>query len=163
MTVSLLQLVHCLATDTEFRAQLRADPQTVVTSLGLNLSADEWTRLMNVVCLFERLPPLDTDRRGEQLTSGLLETTAQEEAPAMIEQALHVAAQPDTDRPKPLSVRERQVLQLAARGYTNGRIAAELDLAPGTVKNHLYNINAKLDVGTRLEAVLRAQELGLLN
>ena len=59
------------------------------------------------------------------------------------------------------SEREREVLQLIARGASNREIAAALFLAEGTVKNHVTNILAKLGVDDRTQAALRARELGL--
>ena len=48
-----------------------------------------------------------------------------------------------------LSLREREVLALAARGLTNEEIAAELTLSVRTVERHLHNIYAKLGVSGR--------------
>ncbi len=64
---------------------------------------------------------------------------------------------------EPLSKRELQVLQLAARGCSNQEIAAQLFIALGTVKAHLNNINSKLDSQTRTQAVARARDLHLLD
>jgi DNA-binding CsgD family transcriptional regulator len=55
-----------------------------------------------------------------------------------------------------LTAREREVLAWVARGKTNREIAAVLYLAPGTVRKHLDNVYAKLDVGSRAGAVARA-------
>ncbi|MBN1401419.1 MAG: tetratricopeptide repeat protein [Anaerolineae bacterium] len=63
---------------------------------------------------------------------------------------------------EPLSERELQVLQLIAEGFTNQEIAQRLIVAVGTVKAHSSNIYGKLGVGNRVQAVARAQELGLL-
>jgi DNA-binding NarL/FixJ family response regulator len=60
-----------------------------------------------------------------------------------------------------LSEREREVLQLLARGASNKEIAAALFLAEGTVKNHITSIFGKLEVSDRTQAALRARELGL--
>jgi DNA-binding NarL/FixJ family response regulator len=60
-----------------------------------------------------------------------------------------------------LSERERDVLQLIARGASNKEIASALFLAEGTVKNHVTNIFDKLGVADRTQAALRARELGL--
>jgi DNA-binding CsgD family transcriptional regulator len=51
---------------------------------------------------------------------------------------------------------ERESLAWVARGKTNREIAAVLYLAPGTVRKHLDNVYAKLDVGSRAGAVARA-------
>jgi DNA-binding NarL/FixJ family response regulator len=67
-------------------------------------------------------------------------------------------------RPAPfpeLTVREREILALAARGQGNAAIAAALGLAPKTVGNHLSAIFAKLRVATRAEAVALAARAGL--
>jgi len=63
---------------------------------------------------------------------------------------------------EPLSEREREILRLVASGASNREIAARLVIAEGTVKNHVTNILAKLDVKDRTQAALRARELGLL-
>jgi DNA-binding CsgD family transcriptional regulator len=54
-----------------------------------------------------------------------------------------------------LTVREREVLSLVARGETNAEIAERLWLAPSTVRKHLENVYAKLGVSTRTAAVAR--------
>ena len=61
-----------------------------------------------------------------------------------------------------LSERERQVLSLVAQGATNREIAAELHLSPYTVKEYASSLYRKLDVRNRLEAVQRAEKLGLI-
>ena len=60
-----------------------------------------------------------------------------------------------------LTAREREVLAWVARGKTNAEIAQLLWLAPSTVRTHLENVYAKLDVNTRTAAV--AHFLGLLD
>ncbi len=64
--------------------------------------------------------------------------------------------------PEPLSTRELDVLRLVGQGLTNPEIAARLVLAPSTVKTHINNIYGKLGVQTRMQAVQRGRELGLL-
>ncbi|MFL7792258.1 MAG: response regulator [Anaerolineae bacterium] len=63
---------------------------------------------------------------------------------------------------EPLSPREIQVLALLAEGLSNQEIAERLTIARGTAKNHVGNILSKLDARDRTQAVLHAQELGLL-
>jgi DNA-binding NarL/FixJ family response regulator len=60
-----------------------------------------------------------------------------------------------------LSPREREILSLLSTGASNKEIADRVCLAEGTVKNHVTNILAKLDVRDRTQAALRARELGL--
>lgn len=60
-----------------------------------------------------------------------------------------------------LTEREREILSLVARGYTNQQLAVHLVLSPKTVRNHLSNIFAKLQVVDRTQAVIRAREAGL--
>lgn len=55
-----------------------------------------------------------------------------------------------------LSARELEVLILASRGLSNGRIASSLCISEGTVKRHLANIYGKMGVGSRGEAMREA-------
>jgi LuxR family maltose regulon positive regulatory protein len=64
--------------------------------------------------------------------------------------------------PEPLTDRELTILRLLAAGYSNQAIATELIIALGTVKRHVANLTAKLGTTSRLAAVARARELGLL-
>jgi DNA-binding NarL/FixJ family response regulator len=50
---------------------------------------------------------------------------------------------------------------MVAAGRSNGEITAELVLAPKTVRNHVSNIFAKLQVRDRSEAIVRAREAGM--
>ena len=63
---------------------------------------------------------------------------------------------------EPLSERELEVLRLLAQGLTNREIAEELTVTVGTAKTHLNHIYGKLDVHSRIQAVTKAKELGLL-
>lgn len=60
-----------------------------------------------------------------------------------------------------LTDREREVLDLVARGYSNRRIARALVLSEKTVRNHVSHVFAKLQVNDRSMAGVRARDAGL--
>lgn len=60
-----------------------------------------------------------------------------------------------------LTDREREVLDLVARGLTNAAIARQLVVSDKTVRNHVSNVFTKLHVAGRAEAVARARDAGL--
>ena len=67
-------------------------------------------------------------------------------------------------RPEPfpdLTDREREVLELIARGLGNAEIARRLTVAPKTVRNHVSNVFNKLQVVDRAQAIVRAREAGM--
>jgi DNA-binding NarL/FixJ family response regulator len=72
-----------------------------------------------------------------------------------------LAALPGREVFPELTDREREVLDLVARGYDNRRIARELFLSDKTVRNHVSNVLGKLGVATRAEAVVRGRNGGL--
>src|SRR5260370_39132919 len=82
------------------------------------------------------------------------ESTRHEPRSSLIEQQPKV--QPLLD---PLTEREREVLEHLAQGASNQQIAYELVIAIDTVKRHVSQILAKLDVQNRVPAVRRAQDL----
>jgi len=87
-------------------------------------------------------------------------------------EAFEQAGQVGTARPRrggvlpglvvPLTTRELEVLQLLAAGKSNPAIAQELVITLDTVKRHVTHILDKLGAANRTQAVIHAQELGLL-
>jgi DNA-binding NarL/FixJ family response regulator len=90
-------------------------------------------------------------------------------SPAMTSQILEefartgVGRDPDTDGVVELTSRELEVLGELARGATNQEIAERLVIAENTVKVHVRNILAKLNLRNRREAASFAQRHGLIN
>jgi LuxR family maltose regulon positive regulatory protein len=91
-------------------------------------------------------------------------------APGFVSHVLEAAPAKDGGPPvpqaqaliEPLSERELEILRLIAAGRSNPEIAELLYLSLNTVKWHAKNLYGKLHVGSRIEAVARAQELELL-
>lgn len=63
---------------------------------------------------------------------------------------------------EPLTDREKEVLALVGRGYTNKAIGVQLGISDRTVQGHLAHIFSKLQASSRTEAVMRAVSLGWL-
>lgn len=75
----------------------------------------------------------------------------------------HPAAAPDPAQGAVLTGRELEVLRLVALGRSTPEIAGELAISSHTVLNHIRNFRRKLDATTKLEAVVAAIRLGLLD
>jgi DNA-binding NarL/FixJ family response regulator len=76
----------------------------------------------------------------------------------------HLRAWPAIDGAKPaeLTAREQSVLVLLATGRNNTQIAGELSISVHTVKRHVSNLFAKLEVENRTQAAVEATRRGLL-
>jgi DNA-binding CsgD family transcriptional regulator len=71
------------------------------------------------------------------------------------------AANPPNGMVTKLSSREREVLELVARGKTNAEIADELVVAPATASRHVHNILNKLGMSRRAEVAVYAALAGM--
>lgn len=71
----------------------------------------------------------------------------------------HLVTVPDGDV---LSPREREVLMLVARGLTTPRIAEHMGISANTVKTHRRSLLMKLGARNRVEALMAAEDYGLL-
>jgi DNA-binding NarL/FixJ family response regulator len=106
----------------------------------------------------------------EQLIAGIHTIAAGESllSPSVTRTVINrMARQPAPDpaasrRLRLLTPRERDVLELVARGLSNSEIAARLFVEESTVKTHLKRILAKLSLRDRVQAVILAYETGLI-
>jgi DNA-binding NarL/FixJ family response regulator len=96
---------------------------------------------------------------NQKLTIDLLRSMADREQSSALPSGI---AASEESLSEPLTARETEILRLLAQGQTNPQIARELVVSPGTVKNHVRHIIAKLGVSDRTQAAVRAMELGLL-
>jgi LuxR family maltose regulon positive regulatory protein len=76
-------------------------------------------------------------------------------------QAPQLARSPAPSLVEPLTERELEVLAMMAAGKSNPEIAGGLVIAISTVRSHVKSIYGKLGASSRVQAVLRARELGL--
>lgn len=100
-------------------------------------------------------PPAPADQRLMEVVSVVLAR-----APSGVATAVQPAPARARDLAR-LTPRERQVLSLLPRGFSNARIADSLGVATGTVKTHVERILGKLQLDDRAQAAARAIELGL--
>jgi DNA-binding NarL/FixJ family response regulator len=83
--------------------------------------------------------------------------------PARVQRALMKMLSQSASPPSPvLTLREEQVLELAANGLTIPQIAARLHVSSSTAKTHLLRLYAKLEAPNRSAAVANALALGML-
>ena len=104
-------------------------------------------------------------RSEEELTAAIRQVM--QDSTWFSRQVLEKLAQIRSSRANPAEVaeltpRERGVLGRVAKGMDNREIAAELGLAPQTVRNYISTIYDKLGVRSRAEAVVWARERGLV-
>jgi len=73
-----------------------------------------------------------------------------------------LAGEPAPAGSRVLTAREREVLDLLAEGLSNRAIARRLGLSEATVKGYVSNVLDKLHASSRLEALVRAADTGLI-
>ncbi|MFL5346201.1 MAG: LuxR C-terminal-related transcriptional regulator, partial [Hyalangium sp.] len=86
-----------------------------------------------------------------------------EAAPEAVPGPVAVAAAEEESPLKPLSDREKEILQLIAKGVSNSEAAKLLNLSKATIRTHLEHIYRKLEVTNRVEAVTEGIRKGLIS
>lgn len=105
----------------------------------------------------ELIAAVHTVARGDSLlspsvTRRVIERLAQQPVPELADRSLLQG----------LTTREREVLELVARGLSNREIAAALFVEESTVRTHVKRLLAKLGLRDRVQAVIFAYEAGLI-
>lgn len=144
------------------RELLRRDPSIgvlVVTMLGDDDSLFASIRAGARGFLLKGASPEEVERAVRAVANGdfLL-------GPQLAQRAAVYLSGARTRGPVPfpeLTDREREVVDLVARGYDNTTIARRLVLSGKTVRNYVYGVLAKLDVPDRAQLIVRAREAGL--
>jgi DNA-binding NarL/FixJ family response regulator len=105
---------------------------------------------------------------GQEQLARAIQAVAEGESifsPAIAKRVIEFFARSGSLRPPlvfpELTAREREVLDLIARGLPNPEITSRLVLSPKTVRNHVSNILAKLQARDRSAAIVRAREAGM--
>lgn len=79
-------------------------------------------------------------------------------SPSLMQRLLRQTRKPEQEITSILSLRQQEVLELAAKGYTNKAIARHLHLAERTVEDHFARIRKKLNLSSRIAAILWYQD-----
>lgn len=141
---------------------LRAHPQVgvlVVTMLGDDESLFASIRAGARGYLLKGASPAEIERAVRSVANGevLLGAEVAQRAVTYLSGARTKGVRPFPE----LTDREREVLDLVARGLDNATIARRLVLSSKTVRNYVYGIATKLAVDGRAQLVIRARQDGL--
>ena len=130
-----------------------------VQGVGFRWSTGQMAQSLHLVGLAQNLPDgnVRVIAEGEALispriTRRLIEEFSRLNGPRAV----------DEETIKQLTDREREVLELIARGLSNTEIAAELYVSQATVKTHIGRLLMKLDARDRAQLVVAAYEAGVV-
>ena len=148
------------------RRLLDGDGQTtrvlILTTFGLNEYVYEALRAGASGFLLKDAPPEDLlsavhviDRGDALLDPSITRAVVEEFARRPLRTDL-------AGKLEDLTAREREVLELLARGLSNAEIAARFVVSEGTVKTHVASVLRKLGLRDRVQAVIYAYESGLV-
>lgn len=148
------------------RRALRASPQTRIAVLSMYADEPHVLEVLRAGAMAYIIKGASS----EVLLYGLAEALAGRRylSPPLSDRAIEVysshvgAATQPVDRYVLLTAREREVLELLARGWTYAAIAERLTISPRTAETHRTNIMRKLDLTTQADVTFFAVQRGLI-
>jgi DNA-binding NarL/FixJ family response regulator len=148
--------------DAERRVNGIGGDGTRATSYVLPAGSPQMDGILGDVRTGEILLTIRANSRGELVLGPVVQRrSGEKQKPATSESDASALTPRELDVLE-LTWRELDVLELLARGWDNGRIAADLYISRATVKRHISSILKKLDVENRVQAAVRAVQEGIL-
>ena len=123
----------------------RADGDSLLVNIGASYISPQLQQSNAKVDVFFSMRQVNPRRMIERIAMASLEQPVKQ----------------DSNSYSRLSAREKQVLDLAAKGMTTRQVASHLSISTLTVRTHFKNIYPKLGVNSRTEAVIHAMQNGL--
>lgn len=149
------------------RRMQRASPQTHIVALSMysdELHVSQALRAGAAAYVVSGLAPLTTLAALTQALAGRRYVSPPLTDHIIVAYAAHSdTAPPKGDRYALLTNREREVLELLARGMSYAEIAEKLTISPRTAETHRTNVMRKLDLKTSADITLYAIQRGLLD
>jgi len=137
----------------------------MLTTFDLDEYVYQALRLGAVGFLLKDMPGEDIVTAVRQAARGVDALLAPAVTRRLVERFAHASPRPSTrpEQLRALTPRELDVLKLIARGMSNAEIATTLTIGETTVKTHVARILMKLDLRDRVQAVVVANELGVVD
>ncbi|PZM16403.1 response regulator [Rhizobium tubonense] len=138
------------------RQILQREPEQKIVMLTVSEMNDDVTRALDYGAMGYALKGV-----GSRLLAEIIRTVSSGRtyvAPTLSAQLISTGGNSKQARMRRLTARERGVLELVAQGLSNKHIAIRLDLHEKTIKHHMTQILAKLEVSNRTEAALALRD-----
>jgi LuxR family maltose regulon positive regulatory protein len=169
-------VIECLTLEAlALHAQRQLEPACSCLAKALTLAepegfvrmfVDEGAPMAELLRQFVKAQQKENPSGANQLLQNyairLLAAFPPEQVPAAIQTHKTAAGLPASYLVDPLSERELEIFKLIAEGFSNQQIGRKLFVATSTVKRHINNIYAKLNVHSRTQAIAKGKELKVL-